>query len=284
MVERLGVLMKQRNIVLAYVLGTSAFSTLMGGFVACGAQNYRISVHGETAETVDRPNTGTSGSNLSAGNLPGVHSANGWKRSLPIRFMTSDEIDVGVVKQLRTAMSSWEDAVGKDLFQYDGAETRKGVDFRQLYEPLTDAVNSNYFDANWFKATGKSNSVLATTIWENNGRDQSSISKADIRYNAEYYIFGDSLEEFSEGKRTIVDMESLALHELGHLLGLSHVKEEEDRFSVMNPSLFIGEGMITRRLSRGDIDRIRSVYGVGDPKRAEKLELADEDTEESSEI
>ena len=52
----------------------------------------------------------------------------------------------------------------------------------------------------------------------------------------------------------------------------------------MNPSLFIGEGMITRRLSRGDIDRIRSVYGVGDPKRAEKLELADEDTEESSEI
>lgn len=272
--------MKQRNIVLAYVLGTSAFSTLMGGFVACGAQNYRISVHGETAETVDRPNTGTSGSNLSAGNLPGVHSASGWKRSLPIKFMTSSEIDSEVVKQLQAAMKSWEDAVGKNLFQYDGTEGRKGADFRQLYEPLTDAINGNYFDANWFKATGKSNSVLATTIWENNSSDKSSIMKADIRYNAEYYIFGNSLEEFSEGKRTIVDMESLALHELGHLLGLAHVKEDEDRFSVMNPSLFIGEGMITRRLSRGDIVRIRSVYGVGDPTRAERLELADESSDE----
>lgn len=276
--------MKQRSIVLAYVVGTSAFSTLMGGFVACGAQSYRISVHGETAETVDRPNTGTSGSNLASGNLPGVHSPSGWKRSLPIRFMTSDEIDPEVVKQLRTAMASWEDAVGKNLFQYDGAEERKGGDFRQLYEPLTDAINGNYFDANWFKSTGKSNSVLATTIWENNSRDRNSITKADIRYNAEYYIFGDSLEEFSEGRRTIVDMESLALHELGHLLGLAHVNEDEDRFSVMNPSLFIGEGMITRRLSRGDITRIRSVYGVGDPKRAENLELADEDTEDSADI
>jgi hypothetical protein len=269
--------MKQRNIVLAYVVGTSAFSTLMGGFVACGAQSYRISVHGETAETVDRPNTGTSGSNLSAGNLPGVHSASGWKRSLPIRFVTSAEIDEGVVKQLQTAMKSWEDAVGKNLFQYDGGENRTGGDFRQLYEPLSDSVNGNYFDANWFKATGKSNSVLATTIWENNARDKSSIVKADIRYNAEFYIFGNSLEEFSEGARTIVDMESLALHELGHLLGLAHVKEDEDRFSVMNPSLFIGEGMITRRLSRGDINRIRSVYGVGDPTRADNLELADDD-------
>jgi hypothetical protein len=44
----------------------------------------------------------------------------------------------------------------------------------------------------------------------------------------------------------------------------------------MNPSLFIGEGMITRKLSNGDITRIRSVYGVGDPTLAQKLEKADD--------
>jgi len=71
-------------------------------------------------------------------------------------------------------------------------------------------------------------------------------------------------------------MESLAVHELGHLLGLTHVKETEDRFSVMNPSLFIGEGMITRRLSKGDIVRIRSIYGIGDPTLAQALEKADD--------
>ncbi|MBM3383038.1 MAG: matrixin family metalloprotease [Betaproteobacteria bacterium] len=268
--------MKQRNLILAYVAGTSAVSTLMGGFVACGAQSYRISVHGEAGEKVDRPNTGASGANVPSGRLPGVHSASGWKRSLPVRFLTSEDIDPTVVKQLQTAMKSWELAVGKPLFQYDGGEKRSGGDFRQLYEPLNDGVNGNYFDKSWFKSTGKSNSVLATTIWENSPRDASSIVKADIRYNSEFYIFGNSLEEFSEGKRTIVDMESLALHELGHLLGLTHVNETEDRFSVMNPSLFIGEGMITRRLSKGDITRIRSVYGIGDPTLVQTLETADE--------
>ncbi|MEN9826432.1 MAG: hypothetical protein RI953_2177 [Pseudomonadota bacterium] len=268
--------MKQRSLVMAYVVATSSVSTLMGGFVACGAQSYRISVHGETPDKIDRPNTQSSGSNLSSGNLAGVHSASGWKRSLPIRFVTSDEIDTGVVKQLQVAMKTWEMAVGKPLFAYDGVEGKKGADFRQLYEPLGDGKNGNYFDHNWFGATGKPNSVLATTIWENSPQDSSSITKADIRYNAEFYVFGNSLDEFSEGKRTIVDMESLAVHELGHLLGLTHVKETEDRFSVMNPSLFIGEGMITRRLSKGDIVRIRSIYGIGDPTLAQALEKADD--------
>jgi hypothetical protein len=190
--------------------------------------------------------------------------------------VTSDEIDTGVVKQLQVAMKTWEMAVGKPLFAYDGVEGKKGADFRQLYEPLGDGKNGNYFDHNWFGATGKPNSVLATTIWENSPQDSSSITKADIRYNAEFYVFGNSLDEFSEGKRTIVDMESLAVHELGHLLGLTHVKETEDRFSVMNPSLFIGEGMITRRLSKGDIVRIRSIYGIGDPTLAQALEKADD--------
>ncbi|MEY4064297.1 MAG: hypothetical protein RIR26_505 [Pseudomonadota bacterium] len=275
--------MKQRNLVLTYIAVTSSVSTLMGGFVACGAQSYRISVHGDNPENVNRPNTGTSGSSLATGNLVGVHSANGWKRSLPIRFLTSQEIQPQVVKQLQTAMSSWEKAVGKTLFDYGGNETKTGADFRELYEPLNDNVNGHYFDNSWFKATGKPNSVLATTIWENNAKESASIVKADIRYNAEFYIFGNSLEAFSEGKRTIVDMESLALHELGHLLGLTHINESEDRFSVMNPSLFIGEGMITRRLSKGDIIRIRSVYGVGDPTLAENLETAD-DSESASQL
>jgi hypothetical protein len=71
-------------------------------------------------------------------------------------------------------------------------------------------------------------------------------------------------------------MESLALHEVGHLLGLSHISEQDDKYSVMNPSLFIGEGMMTRRLSESDIDRIRSIYGVGDASLAANLEKAND--------
>ena len=155
-------------------------------------------------------------------------------------------------------------------------ENKKGSNFASLYEPLDDAQNGHYYDFNWNQATGKPASVLATTIWENDPSDSTAIVKGDIRYNAEFYIFGDALKEFSEGKRTIVDMESLALHEVGHLIGLSHIDENADRYSVMNPSLFIGEGMMTRRLSEADIARVRSIYGIGDASLAATIERADD--------
>ena len=271
--------MRQRHVLLGYVSVMTLVSTTLGGYVACGAQKYRVPVHGsETEVSGARPNTNTSGASPAGGStsLFGVHSGKGWARSLPVKFRSSAELPEAVVKELRAAMSVWESAVGKTMFVYEGSEPRGGSSFKELYEPLNDQVNSHYFDFNWAKATGKSATVLATTIWENDPRDQASILKADIRYNAEYYIFGDALKEYSEGKRTIVDMQSLSLHEVGHLLGLTHITEKDDRYSVMNPSLFIGEGMMTRRLSAGDIERIRSVYGVGDATLANNLEKADD--------
>jgi hypothetical protein len=211
-----------------------------------------------------------------ATSLLGVHSQDGWSKTGPINFYTSSDMPQATVQQLRLAMETWEKAVGKKLFVYMGEEQRKGADFSSLYAPLNDNVNGHYFDFSWSLATGKSTSVLATTIWENSPNDPQSIVKADIRYNAESYIFGDALREFGRGSRIIVDLESLSLHELGHLLGLSHVSTDEDRYSVMNPSLFIGEGMSTRNLSRGDIDRIRSIYGVGDANAVDALEIADD--------
>jgi hypothetical protein len=270
--------MTQSRLVMVYSCMMLAVSTLMGGYVACGAQTYRVPVHGEGGNDPSAPsNVKTSGdTQMNGANLLGIHSQAGWSRSGPILFYTSEEIPEAVVEHLRRAMATWEAAVGKQLFVYQGVEMRTGGDFESLYQPLDDQTNGHYFDYTWAQSTNKSASVLATTIWENSPTDVQSIVKADIRYNAEFYVFGDALNEFSEGKRTIVDMESLALHELGHLLGLSHVSAEDDKFSVMNPSLFIGEGMMTRNLSSQDITRIRQIYGVGDPAAADDLELADE--------
>jgi hypothetical protein len=258
-------------------------SAALGGFVACGAQSYRVPVHGEAETDPNQPsNVKTSGDNrMNGAALLGVHSQAGWSRTGPILFYTSSEMPDKVATHLRQAMSLWEAAVGKQLFVYQGKENKAGRDFKSLYQPLDDGVNGHYFDYTWALSTGKSPSVLATTIWENSPSDVQSIVKADIRYNAEYYVFGDALNEFGEGKRTIVDMESLALHELGHLLGLSHVNPDDDKYSVMNPSLFIGEGMTTRKLSRGDVERIRSIYGIGDPNAASKLDIEDGDNTES---
>jgi hypothetical protein len=56
-------------------------------------------------------------------------------------------------------------------------------------------------------------------------------------------------------------MESLSLHELGHLLGLAHVDSNVDPMSIMNPQLFIGVGLTSRKVSRGDIERMQVIYG-----------------------
>lgn len=266
--------LSHRALLMSYISGVTLVSTTLGGFVACGAQKYRVPIHGIEAENESNPSSGNV--DKIASNLEGVHSSSGWAKRLPIRFKTSVDVSEPVVKELREAMTVWEKAVGMQLFTYDGVENVKGDSFKELYDPLKDSVNGHYFDFNWSKNTGKSYTVLATTIWENEARDVSAIAKADIRYNNEYYKFGDSLSEFSDAKRIIVDMQSLALHELGHLLGLKHVDVSVDRYSVMNPSLFIGEGLITRNLSHGDIQRIRQVYKGGDESIADALTKADD--------
>ena len=76
---------------------------------------------------------------------------------------------------------------------------------------------------------------------------------------------GDALVDLSSESKIIVDLQSLATHEFGHLLGLSHVTEDVDEYSLMNPSLFIGEGLTTRIPSVGDVQRIQKIYGcIGD--------------------
>jgi hypothetical protein len=259
------------RLILTYFATMGLVATTLGGYVACGAQTYRVSV----SDDLDGSSHHAS---AAASNLAGVHSSYGWKRRLPIHFRTSDAIPGPTVMEIRRAMHTWEAAVGRTLFVYDGGDARTGSSFSDLYAPLSDSVNGHYFDPNWSTATKKPKTVLATAIWENDPRDQASIAKSDIRYNSEVYIFGDSLKEFSQGDRIIVDMESLALHELGHLLGLAHIETDEDRYSAMNPSLFIGEGMITRKISRGDVARIRSIYGLEDESMSETLEVSDDES------
>lgn len=53
-----------------------------------------------------------------------------------------------------------------------------------------------------------------------------------------------------------VDVESLSLHEIGHLLGLDHSTIEE---AVMFPTLYLG--VRKTRLARDDLDGIKKLYG-----------------------
>jgi hypothetical protein len=229
---------------------------LFAGFVSCGAQYYKVSLEDDTPELASA-NVGSD--DPKAPNF-GLHAPGGWVE-LPIQFMTSSELTPAQLKGLKLAMSTWEKAVGKQLFDFKGVEKDvTGDSFGDLYSSLNDSLNGHYLDGNWGK-TGKSRVVLATTIWENDPDDPKKILTADIRYNHEFYTLGDSFDLKPKDGREVVDMQTLALHELGHLLGLSHINASADGQSIMNPSLYIGEGLANRRLSKGDIQRAQKIYG-----------------------
>lgn len=239
----------------AAIIGCVFFG--FANFIACGSQLYQVSME------EDFDTTRTLAANPEADNpestLYGIHATDGWKK-LPIHYSFGTQMNSVQRAHLQAAMRHWEWAVGKKLFKVDGVHrSTSGDKFKDLYSSLNDGVNGHYLDGNWAK-TKKPDYVLATTIW-NTDAQTSRISKADIRFNDQHYLIGDSLSLHATDRKEVVDMQSLALHELGHLLGLAHVDEEIDSHSIMNPSLFIGEGLTSRQLSRGDIERIQTIYG-----------------------
>ena len=240
---------------LKYIALVGSTLLIFTNFVACGAQMYQVSMRGDHDTQRSHPDAHNPKSNRY-----GLHASHGWVQ-LPIRFKVGSKMDRGQINGLRNAMTSWESAVGKKLFEFGGVHQNvEGDSFPDLFSSLTDRVNGNYLDHDWLK-TKKDDGILATTIWQNSAGDDESIETADIRYNLQHYVLGDALEMRKKDTREVVDMESLALHELGHLLGLTHIEADVDSQSIMNPVLYVGEGLINRRLSVGDLERVQRIYG-----------------------
>ncbi len=242
---------------LKYFLIIVTITLTFSQFVACGSQLYQVSMR-DDHDLEKVPKAATTPGSPSFG----IHAPNGWNK-LPIEYKIGAHLSTEQYNYLVAAMKTWETAIGKKLFNYTGRHNIDGDSFKDLYSSLEDRINGNYLDANWSK-TSKPSEVLATTIWDNNPNNGGRIETADIRFNTEYYLIGDSLRLRASEAQEVVDMQSLALHELGHFLGLSHVGSEHDSLSIMNPQLFVGEGLTSRRLSKGDIERIQKIYGCKD--------------------
>lgn len=238
-----------------YAVLVGGVMTLFMNFIACGAQLYQVSLT-EDHEPQQIPTTATD----PASPTYGLHAPNGWK-SLPVHFKVGMSLTPEQQQGLIRAMGTWELAAGRKLFIFEGVHDGvTGDSFNDLYSSLEDGVNGHYLDEHWSK-TGKPSIVLATTIWDNDPADARAIQAADIRFNSNFYNLGDSFKSRATDEREVVDMQTLALHELGHLLGLAHINAQIDSFSIMTASLYIGEGLANRRLSKGDIERLHRIYG-----------------------
>jgi hypothetical protein len=234
-------------------------------FVACGSKFYQVSVE----DDIEKNDAVAAASDPTSSNY-GIHSPAGWT-TVPIDIRFDSTLSETQTVALTQAMMTWETLTGKRLFDIKGVqEGVTGDSFIDLYSSLNDFINGHYLDQDWDK-TAKSSLVLATTVWNNSGNGD-KISTADIRYNIQQYLIDDSLMAKQIDERDVVDAQSLALHELGHFLGLAHVDSTVDTYSIMNPYLYIGEMLTARRPSKGDIQRIQKIYGcTGESCDVDKL-------------
>lgn len=211
--------------------------------VSCGQSPVRHASHGSNVRTKDQ------------GNLY-IHSSKGWQGPITIKLHTgaSAEIEDG----LQAAIGLWNEAVDHDIITYGGrSHMDRGAD---LYDSLTDNETVVYAETNWQQTTGKSTDILGTAIWENLPQDTSTIHKGDIILNAETYLFADAKNSTMAGIKNLADAESVLVHEIGHLIGLNHVDQAKDPYSIMAAYATVGFMQSHRQLSTGDLGRIRTVY------------------------
>ncbi len=185
------------------------------------------------------------------------HSLTGWTEK--VSFYIDDTTPDTVIEAAIQAGESWNDAMGREVLTFVGIAKMPRGD--ELYSSLDDTMTMVYYEKNWKSSTGKADTTLATTVWENaNGSDR--IVKGDIILNGETYHFCDAMKstEYLGEDQDIVDAETVLLHEFGHLLGLDHVEVDDDPDSVMHAKTYIGPNMSFRSLSTGDVHNIRQVY------------------------
>lgn len=261
------------SLVVRYSLVGTAVIAAFVNFISCGSQMYKASLAGDHQE----PLGGEANSTDPQSPEFGLHAPKGWT-SLPIVYSVEQGFDKTKLLGLQAAMATWEKATGKKLFSFNTKANPSASAFPDLASSLNDAFNGHYDENTWSK-TKKSTQVIATTVWSNRDQDYNYISAADIHYNSEIYFISDALTKQPVDQREIVDMQSLALHELGHLLGLAHVDPGVDDSSIMNPTLYIGVGLSTRFLSEGDVQRIQKIYGCAgtacdQAKTAKEIQLS----------
>jgi len=163
-----------------------------------------------------------------------------WKDQTPVKLYLHSSVPSNYYAAIERATNVWNRALGREVLRIE----LTGVTGSQI--PSRDGDNMIYWLYTWEES--RPMEQARTTVYWSGDR----IYEADIRINARNFHFygGEKSEDF-----TGVDLESLMIHEFGHVLGLAHNHKEG---SVMN--LTLNSGALRRDLSKEDLSSISCEY------------------------
>ncbi len=165
-----------------------------------------------------------------------------WQGNLPIKLYIHESVPSNMRLPIQRAIDTWEKTSGKKLFEIVATDKRGGKDLSNF----KDGTNTIY----WFNKgewKGDKDDQAKTVIsWIGSQINQSNI-----------LINSDTMKFYSEMATGLnqVDLESVILHELGHVLGLKH---NDKRPGIM--ATYLKENSERRNILTADMDSIRCVY------------------------
>jgi predicted Zn-dependent protease len=158
-----------------------------------------------------------------------------WKRQVPIKIYLDSRIPTEFHQAIQNAFATWAKGAGYTLFEVAGTIASANA--------AHDGKSVVMWSESWDPALA--NQQASTTIYWVGSR----INEADMRLNAQNFFFS------TNPNQNEVDIESLNLHELGHILGLNH---NDATPSVMAKSL--SSGSLRRNLMSADLSSVRCEY------------------------
>ena len=158
-----------------------------------------------------------------------------WKDQTPISMYFDAEFPTQYYQDVQAAVTTWQNATGHKVFNIVGTLPPS--------TPSQDGRSIIYWLSDWDQNV--SNQQANTTIyWVEN-----QIVEADLKVNNQNFTYSE------DPNYQQVDIQSLVLHELGHVLGLKHNTVDP---SVMAPSL--AYGLQRRDLFSTDLASMKCEY------------------------
>lgn len=163
-----------------------------------------------------------------------------WQKD-PIVLYVDASVPREAMGPIRRALNTWNRTLGGEAFRL----VSEAIDGK---EPRNDGYSVIYWMHDWEKDR-PFEQARTTIYWVNK-----EIYEADVRVNARNFLYS-----FAEGPVSgRVDLESLMVHEFGHVLGLTHTAEHE--YSVMHA--YLSSSSLRREPTDLDRDSLSCEYRV----------------------